>query len=104
MNTGFLAKTRTSTVGDWIDDVFDELDGRVVDVATRWRLEDLLETAMIEGNEDRQFMERINADELTQDDVKELFRELSQYQPRIPDQYAPSQTQLARWIRSFCFL
>jgi hypothetical protein len=91
-------------VGDWIDDVFDELDGRVVDVATRYRLEDLLETALIEGDEDRQFMERINADELTQDDVNQLFRELSQCQPRIPDQYAPSQTQLARWIRSFCFL
>lgn len=95
---------RTSTVGDWIDDVFEELDGRVVDVATRWRLEDLLETAFIEGDADQQFMARIYSDELTQDDVIDLFRELSEYQPRIPDQYAPSQTQLARWIRSFCFL
>ena len=40
-------------MGDWIDDVFDELYGRVVDVATRYRLEDLLETAMIEDGEDR---------------------------------------------------
>ena len=94
---------KTSTVDDWIDDVFEQLDGRVVDLATRYRLEDLLETAYTEGNEDQEFMYRINADDLTWNEVSELFRRLNERQPPIPDQYAPSQTALAKWIRSFCF-
>ena len=52
-------------MGDWIDDVFYELNGRVVDEATRYRLEDLLETAMMEDGEERVFMDRIHADDLT---------------------------------------
>ena len=93
---------QSTTTRDWIDDVFDAIDGRVVDMATRYRLEDLLETALIEGDEDHDFMSRINAESLTWDEVHELFRQLIERQPRIPDMYAPSQTELARWIRSFC--
>ena len=89
-------------MADWIDDVFDELNGRVVDVATRYRLEDLLETAMMEDGEEREFMNRIHADDLTHEGVTELFRQLIDRQPRTPEKYAPSQTELARWIRSFC--
>jgi len=37
---------------DWIDEVFDKLDGRVVDEATRFRLISLLDSACIEGDED----------------------------------------------------
>ena len=70
--------------GDWIDDVFDELNGRVVDEATRYRLEDLLETAMMEDGEERGFMDRIHADDLTNEGVTELFRQLIDRQPRTP--------------------
>ena len=92
----------STAMGDWIDDVFDELNGRVVDEATRYRLEDLLETAMMEDGEEHRFMDRIPADDLTNEGVTELFRQLIDRQPRTPEKYAPSQTELARWIRSFC--
>ena len=92
----------STAMGDWIDDVSDELDGRVVDEATRYRLEDLCETAMMEDGEERAFMDRIHADDLTREGVTELFRQLNDRQPRTPEKYAPSQTELARWIRSFC--
>lgn len=89
-------------MGDWIDDVFDAIDGRVVDEATRSRLHGLMDTARFEGDEDDEIMQRIEADDLTPDEANELFRQLLDMQPRIPDQYAPSQTAVARWIRSFC--
>lgn len=92
-----------TAMGDWIDEVFDELDGRVVNEATRFRLEDLLETAYIEDGEERAFINRIHAEDLTNEGVTQLFRELLERQPRTPDKYAPSQTELARWIWSFCF-
>jgi hypothetical protein len=93
---------KTSTVGDWIDDVFDKLDGRVVDEATRFRLISLLDSACIEGDEDAEILDRIDADDLTIDEANEMLRRLLDMQPRIPDQYAPSQSALARWIRTFC--
>ena len=94
---------KTSTaMGDWIDAIFDELEGRVVDVATRSRLERLLETAFTEGDEFDAYLARIDADDLTVTECDDLFRRLTDQQPRVPDLYAPSQTALARWIKSFC--
>jgi hypothetical protein len=87
---------------DWIDDVFEELDGRVVEMATRYRLDDLLETAYTEGHDHDEFLRKIYSEELTQDGVTELFRQLNERQPLVRDMYAPNQTMLARWIRSFC--
>ena len=89
-------------MGDWIDAIFDELEGRVVDVATRSRLEQLLETAFTEDDEFDAYLDRIEADDLTTAEVDELFRRLLDQQPRVPDLYAPSQTALARWLKSFC--
>ena len=102
-NTAFSVKMKTSTaMGDWIDAIFDELEGRVVDVATRSRLERLLETAFTEGDEFDAYLARIDADDLTVTECDDLFRRLTDQQPRVPDLYAPSQTALARWIKSFC--
>jgi len=89
-------------MADWIDSIFDELGGRVVDEATRFRLEDLLETAKTEGREYDDYVLRINAHTLTHEGVTDLFRELNQLQLRTPELYAPSQTELARWLRTFC--
>lgn len=89
-------------MADWIDEFLDELDGRVVDVATRSRLEQLLETAFTEDDEFDAYLDRIEADDLTTSEVDELFRRLLDQQPRVPDLYAPSQTALARWLKSFC--
>ena len=89
-------------MADWIDAFLDELDGRVVDVATRSRLEQLLETAFTEDDEFDAYLDRIEADDLTTSEVDELFRRLLDQQPRVPDLYAPSQTALARWLKSFC--
>ena len=89
-------------MGDWIDDVFDAIDGRVVDMATRYRLEDLLETARLEGDEDVPFLNQIHSPDLQAADVTKLFMQLHELQPRTPDKYAPSQTELATWIQSFC--
>ena len=89
-------------MADWIDSIFDELDGRVVDEATRFRLEDLLETAKTEGREYDDYVLRINAHTLTHEGVTDLFRELNQLQLRTPELYAPSQTDLAQWLRTFC--
>ena len=89
-------------MADWIDSIFDELDGRVVDEATRFRLEDLLETAKTEGREYDDYVLRIHAHTLTHEGVTDLFRELNQLQLRTPELYAPSQTELAAWLRSFC--
>ena len=89
-------------MADWIDEFLDELDGRVVDVATRSRLEQLLETAFTEDDEFDAYLDRIEADDLTTSEVNDLFRRLLDQQPRVPDLYAPSQTALARWLKSFC--
>ena len=89
-------------MADWIDEFLDELDGRVVDVATRSRLEQLLETAFTEDDEFDAYLDRIEADDLTTSEVDELFRRLLDQQPRVPDLYAPSQTALAHWLKSFC--
>lgn len=89
-------------MADWIDEFLDELEGRVVDVATRSRLEQLLETAFTEDDEFDAYLDRIEADDLTTSEVDELFRRLLDQQPRVPDLYAPSQTALARWLKSFC--
>ena len=92
----------STAMADWIDEFLDELDGRVVDVATRSRLEQLLETAFTEDDEFDAYLDRIEADDLTTSEVDELFRRLLDQQPRVPDLYAPSQTALARWLKSFC--
>ena len=89
-------------MADWIDEFLDELEGRVVDVATRSRLEQLLETAFTEDDEFDAYLDRIEADDLTTSEVDELFRRLLDQQPRVPDLYAPSQTALAHWLKSFC--
>lgn len=88
-------------MADWIDKFFEEFEGRVADEATRSRLLQLLDSARFEGDEDRELLQRIEADELSFEEAKELMRRLLDTQPRIPDQYAPSQTAVARWIRTF---
>lgn len=92
-----------STATDhWFDEIVSEQ--RMAPMAVRFRLEQMLDNAII--HDDRElwhFEQLVWADEITEDDATELMRALGDRQPRVPDMYAPSQTQLARWIRSFCF-
>ena len=71
----------STAMADWIDEFLDELDGRVVDVATRSRLEQLLETAFTEDDEFDAYLDRIEADDLTTSEVDELFRRLLDQRP-----------------------
>lgn len=91
-------------MGDWIDDVFDELDGRAVSETVRSRLWSLLDSAQLEDGEDERMAIVIADDNLSAEDASELMRQLMDCQPRVPEMYAPSQTALAKWIRSFCLL
>ena len=88
---------------DWIDQVFDEMEERAVNEAVRFRLLDLVETANLDETEEAVFILAIEGPDLTRDEADDLLRRLLDAQPRVPDMYAPSQTALARWIRSFCF-
>lgn len=102
MNTECSGRTRTSTaMADWIDEMFDVMEGRV-DEALRDRLLDLADTAFLEDREEAIVIDAILDEGLTQDEGREWMRRLVDAQPRVPDMYAPSQTMLARWIRSFC--
>ena len=97
-----LVRMKMSTVTDWIDDVFEEME-RVPD-GIRFHLEDLLDQVYIEDNLDHmQFIQKIWCPDLTQDDVTELFRQLDERRVPVRDQYAPRQRDLTEWIRSFCF-
>ena len=91
-------------MGDWIDDVFDELDGRAVSEAVRSRLWSLLDSAQLEDGEGERMVIAIADDSLSAADASELMRQLVDCQPRVPEMYAPSQRALAKWIRSFCFV
>jgi len=86
---------------DWINEFLDAIDGRVDD-NTRARLSGLLETAYLEPGEFELYWATIWSDDLNTDDLPDLFRRLQDCQPHIRDMYAPNQTQLAKWIRSFC--
>ena len=86
---------------DWINEFLDAIDGRVDD-NTRARLSALLETAYLEPGEFESYWSTIWSDDLNTDDLPDLFRRLQDCQPHIRDMYAPNQTQLAKWIRSFC--
>ncbi len=87
--------------GEW-DSVFDSWEREVQDTF-RFRLLDLLETAYLEPHEEPFLEAQIEANDLTQAEAEELHRRLVDAQPRVPEMYAPSQTLLGRWIRSFCF-
>ena len=90
-------------MGDWIDEVFDVIEGRAVDEAVRFRLLDLAETAYLDEMEGVDIIMSIESDELTRQEADELWRRLLDAQPRVPDMYAPTQRMLSRWIRSFVF-
>lgn len=40
----------------------------------------------------------------TREELESALKRLQMHERRPCDEYAPSQTALARWIRSFCFL
>ena len=88
-------------MGDWIDDLFDQRE-RMAPLAVRLRLEHMLDHAVIvDRREQFHFEFEVMRDDLTTDQADELFRALGDRQRRIPDMYAPSQSQLARWMRMF---
>jgi len=93
---------KSNLTRDWIDMVFDDLEGRAVNEAVRFRLLDLVETAGLEDMEEADIIMSIESDELTRQEADELWRRLLDAQPRVPDMYAPTQRMLAAWIRSFC--
>ena len=94
---------KTSTVGrDWVDDLFEKVE-QEVDEEFVFRLLDLVETALLEPRDAEEFEDAILREDLTNNQAVELLRMLLDVQPRVPDMYAPSQTQLSKWIRSFCF-
>ena len=102
MNTGSLGKMKMSTVTDWIDDHFDQLEERVPE-STRFLLEGLLETVHMESEQETvHFLHRIFDPDLTPQGVSDLFRELNDRRVPVRDQYAPRQRDLNEWIRSFC--
>lgn len=91
-----------STVTDWIDEHFDQLEERVPD-STRFSLEDLLDQVMIESEMERlHFISQIYDPDLTPEGVTELFRQLNDIRVPVRDQYAPRQKDLTEWIKSFC--
>ena len=95
---------KTSTVGrDWVDDLFEKVE-QEVDEEFVFRLLDLVETALLEPHDAEEFEDAILREDLTNNQAVELLRMLLDVQPRVPDMYAPSQTQLSKWIRSFCFV
>ena len=103
MNMVSLEKMRMSTETDWIEDVFDELEDRVPE-GIRFRLDELLEQIYCEDERDfLHLLQRIYCPDLTSQGVTDLFRELNDRRVPIRDQYAPTQRDVAKWIRSFCF-
>ena len=90
-------------MGDWIDDLFDQRE-RMAHLAVRLRLEQLLFTAVIHDRRELwHFETAMMSDGLTDNQASDLMRALHDRQRRIPDMYAPSQSDVAKWIRSFCF-
>ena len=86
----------------WFDQMINEQ--RMATDAVRFRLEQLLFTAVIHDRRELwHFETSIMSDDLTDDQASDLMRALHDRQRRIPDMYAPSQSDVAKWIRSFCF-
>jgi hypothetical protein len=99
-----LERMRMSTETDWIEDIFEELEDRVPD-GIRFRLDELLDQVYCEDERDfLHLLQRIFDPDLTEDGVTELFRELNDRRVPVRDQYAPTQKDVADWIRSFCFI
>ena len=73
-------------MGDWIDDVFDELDGRAVSETVRSRLWSLLDSAQLEDGEDERMAIVVADDNLSAEDASELMRQLLDCQPSCPCQ------------------
>ena len=98
----YLEKMRMSTETDWIEDIFEELE-RIPD-GVRFSLEEFMEQVYIEDElEELHFWQLIWDEDLDQEGVDELYRRLNERSIPVRDQYAPSQTAVAKWIRSFCF-
>lgn len=94
-------------MSDWIDDFFDEIEeGKDIEVTERMRswLLHLLRKCRYEDNVEEFYTDEILSSDLTMNRYRELSTTFEMNKLDVRYDYAPSQRELAKFIRYICDL